>query len=337
MVEYPIFLWVGLIIIPLAISGMLWQERQAKLLIKQLGLVEKLINLDTQTQRLRYLARVGVVVCLLIALSRPKWGVAEQIIISEGIGVVWVLDVSRSMDVQDIAPSRLERAKLMMNIVMENNSNHQFGAVMFAEKSWVQFPLTLDTSSAIGIVQSINTDAISDQGTDIVNALQVALKMLDQRMIASGTVILLSDGEHNRQFDDLDHVINEANQRDIAIYTVGYGTHEGNSIPDGKGDFIRDANGEQIISRLEDQLLSDISKRTGGIYQVAMSTAEEVAFVQQTIDAMNTEEFERRSQLDYIPRFPLFLVLTLGLLVIDGLVGNGKKHPIFDDISDFSL
>lgn len=337
MIEYPIFLWVALIIVPLAIGGMVWRERQAKQLINRLGLVEKLINLDLKTRRISYLARVGVLVCLLIALARPKWGVAEQVIVAEGIGIVWVLDVSRSMDTQDIVPSRLERAKLMMNVLMGNNPSHQFGAVIFAESSVTKLPMTTDTQSARAIVQSFSTGAIGQQGTDIIHALQSALGLLDQRMVAHGMVIVLSDGEHNRSSNELETVIEQANLRNIPIYALGYGTAEGGMIPDGNGDFIRDGGGGQVISRLDDQLLSKITMLTGGIYQQATSTGEEVAFLQRVIDGMETTQFERRSRLDYVPRFPLFIALALGLLLVDGMVGNGKKHLVFDDISDLGL
>lgn len=339
MVEYPIFLWGALAFVLLAIIGMVWRERQTTLLIKQLGIVEKLINLDTRRKRTHYFLRVGLIVCLLVVLARPKWGVAEQLIVAEGVGVVWVLDISRSMDAQDINPSRLERAKLTANVVMGNNPNHLFGAVVFARSAFVQFPMTVNNPSAQTMMQSISTESVTNQGTHLIQALETGLDLLDQRMIAHGVMIVLSDGEHNRDLDHLDAVLSDAVARNVPIYTVGYGTHAGAMIPENPQatSFVRDGQDEPVISRLEDALLSQIATTTGGSYQIASVTGDEVAFLQGVIDGMARQEFERRSRLDYIERFPLFVALGLVLLLIDGMIGYGKKHPVFVDDSSHSM
>lgn len=339
MVEYPFFLWLAVGIVPLAIGVILWRERQTKLLIKRLGLVEKLINLDNRRRRIRYFLRLGVLVCLLVALARPKWGVAEQIIVAEGVGVVWVLDISRSMDVQDISSSRLERAKLMINVVMGNNPHHQFGMVIFASDRFVQFPLTLDNISAQSFVRSIHTDAISNQGTDLIGAVGLALDVLDERMISNGMMIILSDGEHNRDLNPLSDVVNEAVRRGVPIFTIGYGTLEGGMIPedDLATTFVRDQDGEIVTSYLDETLLIQLAMLTGGDYRMASSTADEVTFIQQALDKIGQQAFERQSRLDYVPRFPIFVALALALIWIDGIVGYEKKHPIFDGVSHHSL
>ena len=182
----------------------------------------------------------------------------------KGIDIVIALDVSKSMDAEDIKPSRLSRAKLELVEFIGSLRGDRVGIVTFAGKSIRNSPLTSDYSALEMFIKEIDTNMIQYQGTDLSGAVKKALESFSDKNAKGRAVILISDGENHER--DLDDALSEAKKREAKIYTVGVGTLVGAPIPTKGRGFKRNDSGDVILSKLEPRLLKDLSGRSGGQY-----------------------------------------------------------------------
>ena len=169
-----------LVLLPALGLFLAWGETQRRKAAARIGppdLVALLGDAPRQSRRAsKALLWLLTVAALIIALARPVWGTEVDPVETVGVSVMLVLDVSRSMDVQDIAPSRLERARLDALDLLRRLEGNEFGLILFAGTAFVQFPLTTDARSAAGFVNGASSDSISQQGTNIEAALRLAVE-----------------------------------------------------------------------------------------------------------------------------------------------------------------
>ena len=158
---------------------------------------------------------------LIFAISGPQYGKKEINVKQKGIDIVIALDVSKSMDAEDIKPSRLSRAKLELVEFIGSLRGDRVGIVTFAGKSIRNSPLTSDYSALEMFIKEIDTNMIQYQGTDLSGAVKKALEFFRQKCKRS-SCDLISDGENHER--DLDDALSEAKKREAKIYTVGAGT-----------------------------------------------------------------------------------------------------------------
>ncbi len=194
---------------------------------------------------------------------------SEQVKTSQRLNnVLFVLDLSNSMNVQDIEPSRLEEAKNIIINTLPKLKNDRVGIVVFAGEAISIMPLTTDYSSVSTYIKGLETATMKVQGTDFLNAIQISAQKFSNIDKGSRKIILLSDGEDNEGNDS--EAIKLANKEGISITTVGIGTNEGAPIPDyvfGQlMGYKSDSNGETVISKRETEVLKKIAESTDGTY-----------------------------------------------------------------------
>jgi Ca-activated chloride channel family protein len=268
------------------------------------------------------------VACVVVALARPVWGVSDDVIDAEGISIVVVLDVSASMDAQDILPSRLERAKLAARQLFESRAGDELGLVLFAGTAYIQFPLTTDATSAVLFLNAASSRSITQQGTAIEEALHLAIRSFDERVPSRSIIILMTDGE-DHEGEPL-RAADEAAERGITIHVVGYGTLEGGPIPvhDANGavtGFKADRAGNIIQSRLEEPILQQIADTAGGTYQRAGETEIEIVNMLNAINNVEGGSLQSRTQARRVERFTLFVSLALIALSIEILLPESQS------------
>jgi Ca-activated chloride channel homolog len=321
--ENPINLLL-LILLPAMIIFFIWRSRIRHANLLRLGdeeLVSVLMPFHKSHRQLWESALwLAALVSLILALARPVWGQDVNTVEVEGVSVMIVLDVSKSMNAQDIVPSRLERAKLAINDLFNGLAGNELGMILFAGTAFVQFPLTLDTTSATTFLNAVSTDAITRQGTNINAALKLAIDSFSDFTTSQQMIILVTDGE-NHEEDPLAAATLAAEQG-ITIHTIGYGGTEGAPIP------IRDANGLEIgyqmdqvgnlvMSKLDEAPLRAIAERTGGTYQQAMSGGLEISNLIETIKQADAGNLGVRTESRGIERFGIFVALALAALTLD--------------------
>ncbi|RMG18697.1 MAG: VWA domain-containing protein, partial [Deltaproteobacteria bacterium] len=267
--------------------------------------------------------------CVLfcLALTQPQCGAGTELAKKMGIDVVVALDVSKSMLARDVRPSRLERAKLELNELIDSLSGDRFGLVVFAGASFVQCPLTTDYAAAKLFLRAVDPSAMPRQGTDIAGALRTARRMLLSREGArSRVVVLLTDGE-DHEGGALD-AARELAKDGIRVFAVGIGSPNGEPIPilDENGEVVgyeKDRQGNTVISRLDEATLKEIARITGGKYVAAGTAGAGVEEVVKALGELEKAEFEARLTTRWEDRsvlllFPAFLLLLLGTVIAPG-------------------
>ncbi|MEO8610575.1 MAG: VWA domain-containing protein [Chloroflexota bacterium] len=267
-------------------------------------------------------------VSLIVALARPVWGEEISVLDTQGVSVMIVLDVSNSMNAQDVAPSRLERAKLSLGDLIDGLAGNEIGLILFAGNAYVQFPLTTDTLSAKSFLGTVNTDAITRQGTNIGAALQLAIDRFRNRGKIQPIVILVTDGE-NFEGDPLS-VAAAAKEAGITIHAIGYGNPEGSAIPvyDANGQetgYKTDAAGNLVMSALDESTLKAIADATGGTFQRATAGGTEINTLLGVISKAQVTSLGTRSESRGVERFGIFVALAVIALSIEILLPEVRK------------
>lgn len=218
---------------------------------------------------LRFLAQlVGLTLALslaLMALARPRWGQAREVVVRRQRDLVMVLDVSRSMLANDVFPNRLERAKALLHDLVRSSRHDRIAIVAFRGGARRLCPLTRDTGYLLQTLAGMDIHSAPPGPTDIGMAIRMACAAFDQETPGRRTVLLISDGEDLG--GSIDPALEEARRQGVVFLCVGIGTTTGAPIPDttsptGEQQF----EGQRVITRLEHATLSRIAIETGGAY-----------------------------------------------------------------------
>lgn len=321
-----------LLLLPLAFGIFIWCERVRDAKLQQLAsaaALAKLIPLQQQrvgSRRWRFALWTLALTALIAALARPVFGVDAELIEARGLAIVVALDVSASMDAQDLQPSRLERARLAIRELFSGADGNLFGLVLFAGDAFVQIPLTSDLDSALTFVEAASTRSITRQGTAIEDALRLSLAAFDERISSASVIVLMTDGEN--QTGDPVAAARAAAERGATVHVLGFGTEEGDVIPvvDAAGrvtEYKTDQGNNLVISRLDEPLLQAIAAAGNGQYQRVSDSGVEVVNLQNAIAEVEAELLATRYQTRPVPRFEIFVALALLALTVEMLWQHG--------------
>ena len=260
---------------------------------------------------------------LILALARPQWGSEVREIDQEGLQVMVALDVSHSMLAQDIKPTRLDRAKLEIADLMKQLSGDEIGLVLFSGASFIQVPLTSDYYSALSYLDNADPEVISRPGTVIGDAIRTAALGFDPNLSSQKVLIVMTDGE-DHETDPL-AAAKAVAEEEVLIYTIGFGTPEGEPIPvmDENGsvvDYKRDQNGEVVLSMLDESTLQSIAQTGNGKYYRASADGSELQSLLTEIDSLQKDQLQSRFETTQIERYQIFLAIAIVLLVIGELI-----------------
>ncbi len=322
----PVFLY-GYLLVPLAGLFLWWarQRRERDLArLGELALVRRLSsNVNWRGRRWRDALWLAVLALMLAGLARPQWGIETQVIEQEGIQVMVALDVSTSMLAQDIKPDRLSRAKMEIADLMGRLGGDEIGLVLFSGASFVQFPLTSDYATAMTFLDNARPEVISRPGTAIGDAIRTAMAGFDAKRASQKVIVLITDGEDHGS--DALSMAEMAAEQGIMIYTIGFGSPEGEPIPvyNARGDvvdFKKDRNGEVVLSRLDEGTLQEIAGVGGGKYFRATAGGSELAALVDELGALQKAALSSQMQVFGIERFQSFLLAALVMMVIIELI-----------------
>jgi len=296
--------------------------------LKKIG-NEKLVKLLILNYSRRNFLIKFVVICIAFALTSfaaanfqtPGGG---ENIRRQGLDVMIALDVSKSMMATDIQPNRLEKAKLLVNRLIDKLENDQIGLVLFAGRAYIQMPLTSDHAAAKIYVSSASPDAVPTQGTVIADALEMCNSAFSKKDKKYKVVILISDGEdHDPRAADLSKQLADDG---VLINTVGVGTPTGSTIIDpNTKEMKRDDKGNPVISKLNEAELSQIAQASKGQYQLLTDTDEASDRIVQQIDAMEQKSITDQNAANYRSHFQWFVVIALALLMADILIAERNQ------------
>ncbi|HTS43590.1 MAG TPA: VWA domain-containing protein [Puia sp.] len=319
--------FAGLLAIPLLILLFLWVLRWKKKTAGKMGdpgLIQQLIkNYSPLLFTLKFgIALLAITVIITGASNLQKKGSAETIN-RTGVDVMIVLDVSKSMLAEDIQPSRLGKAKQLLLRLLDNLENDRVGLILFAGRAYMQMPLTIDQGAAKMYIQNAGPDVVPTQGTVIADALQMANSAFNSKEHKYKAIVLVSDGEDHDP--DAMKVAKQLADDGVMINTIGIGTPDGSVIIDPvTHETKKDENGQIVISKLNEQELSQIADATNGIYIRLDNMDDAVITLSQRLNSIEKRALTDTDFVNYKNYFQWFLAAALLLLIIEFILPERK-------------
>ena len=267
----------------------------------------------------RWLPRVpamlrGLALALVVvALARPQTGVTSENVLTQGVDILLVMDVSSSMLAEDLQPNRIQAAKAVATDFVTGRRNDRIGMVAFAGAAFTQVPLTLDYSVVQTLLGDLDVGIIED-GTAVGMGLATAVKRLQASEAESKVVILLTDGRSNRGEIGPVTAAQMAQALGVRVYTIGVGTRGNARIP--VPDPLGGTRYATMRADVDEPTLQEIAELTDGRYFRATDN-ESLAAIYAEIDELETTEIEVENYTQYAERFPLLLGVGLGLLLLE--------------------
>ena len=320
------YLW-ALTAIPLMVGMYFFVINSKKNTIKKIGdpaLVNQLIK-DYSPKKffLKFTLILIAFTVGVIALANPRKPQGTTMVNRSGIDVMIALDVSKSMLANDIQPSRLERAKQLISKLIDKLPNDRIGIVVFAGRAYLQMPLTTDHSAAKMYLSSATTDVVPTQGTVIGDALKMCFAAFNAQEKKYKAVVLLSDGEDHDEAAL--KVAKELTDEGVMINTIGIGSPQGSTIIDPvTNETKKDAAGNAVITKLNEEELKSIAAKGNGLYQLFSNTDEVVDNIKTQLQSIGQRSISENSLINYKNYFPWFLVTMLILLLIEFFMSEIK-------------
>ena len=261
----------------------------------------------------------------VIAVANLRKPGSADNIARKGIDVVIALDVSRSMLATDLSPNRLERAKQVILRLMDQMPDDRIALVLFAGKAYMQMPLTVDHGAAAIFVSSASPDAVPTQGTVFSEALKMSERAFNAKERRFKSVILISDGEDHDE--ETLKTADDLAQRGVMVCTVGIGSAEGSEIPDSAtNDYKRDAMGNIVVSKLNEEELRQIAQKTNGVYVHYESSDQTISELMKQLSQVEKKTFVDVSLLNYETFYTWFAGIMFLLLVFEFILPERKRR-----------
>ncbi|HKJ64159.1 MAG TPA: VWA domain-containing protein [Desulfopila sp.] len=289
-------------------------------------------NVSSARRRIKLMLVLSALFFSLLALARPQYGHRWIDVKRKGIDILFAVDTSASMLAPDIRPNRLERSKLAILDFVERLDGDRVGLMPFAGSAFLMCPLTIDYTAFEETLQALDTTIIPEPGTNLEGAIEKAGRILDNDANHK-LLVIITDGE------DLEGnalaAADRAYHKGMTIFTVGVGTREGELVPLAPRDsdqntsgYMKDGQGQYIISRLDEDSLHRISKATDGLYAPLGSRGQGLdSIYTRKLSLIPKEELAERRQKVPVERFPWFLGLALFLLMLEYLIAGRKSPP----------
>lgn len=309
------FLWF-LILVPVFLILFAFLQYKKKKNLLKLGNLEVVRSLSIETVRykpwLKFLLLILSMTLIIIALSKPQFSTKVKEEQAENVEIFFILDISNSMNAQlpQSQLSRLDYSKAMIIKSLEK-TNFKVGLIIFAGQAAMQIPITKDYDAFRLIINSLQSKFITDQGTNIGDAINMALNSFSPVENVKKYIILISDGEDHE--GNVEVAIENSKQTGVSVYTLGLGSSRGEPvILDGTP--LRDKDGNIVISKLNEALLYQIAVKTGGKYYNLQTNSRAIETIFKEI---NSKDVKKQRVVKYENKAHYFLFIALILLVIE--------------------
>jgi Ca-activated chloride channel family protein len=311
------------------IASLAFERRARKTVNKAFG--EKLApflssSVSVKKRHLKLFLRLLALACLITALARPQTGKSLQEVKAQGIEMIIAIDVSTSMLAEDVKPSRLQHAKSEIERLLDMLGGDKVGLVAFAGSSVLLSPLTTDKSALKLFIDSLSTESVETQGTNITHALDEAREAFDRGGVENDestrvtrVILIASDGE-----DQEPGALAEAKKLagdGTRIFSLAFGTERGGQIPlrDERGflrGYKRDKNGQNVVSVVKGDFLRELAEAGKGSFHHATFGGQEAKAIKDDLDKLQKAEFSSSLATNYDEKYqvPLFLGLLVALL-----------------------
>ncbi len=267
---------------------------------------------------------LGVLFMILASIG-PQVGVKLTELTRQGVDIFILLDTSTSMNATDVKPSRMEKAKYELGRLLNDLNGDRVGLIAFAGSAHLHCPLTEDYSAARLFLNMMDTNLIYNQGTNLAEAIKLALENIEGDDSKFKVILLVSDGE-DHQGVALD-VAKQAKEKGVIIHSLGVGTIAGAPIPlmDEKGnriEFKKNKNGQIVTSTLNELVLHEISDMANGMFVRIENQANAILPILSVIKEMEKKEIKSHVFSQYENRYQFFLIIGLLFFIIEFFIST---------------
>ena len=341
--EHPIFL-LALWILPALAVLIVYAHRRRVLTAMRFVDQEMVARLMPALGGTRPSFKGGLLVVgiglLLVAAARPQFGYYFEKLSTRGVDLFVALDVSRSMLAEDVAPSRLERAKSDIRDLLKKLEGDRVGLVVFAGAPVVQVPLTNDQGFFTTMLEDVDTNSAPRGGSLIGDAIRKALESMPRRRDRDQVIVLITDGEDHDSFPI--EAAKQAAERDVKIFTVGLGdANEGARIPvQGEGGnlrYVKDDSGQEHWSQMNEDVLKEIALTTKGAYIPAKTRAYDLGRIyDDRLAGLTRGEVNSEKRKRYKEQYQLFAVLGVLLILVEIVIPRTPPAAQVNDLEEES-
>jgi Ca-activated chloride channel family protein len=334
--EDPQYLYLLLVIPVLALFRLLAVRSRRKHL-KRFGDIALLKQLMPDVSRWRpgvkFWLLQAALALLIIMLARPQMGTKISHEKRTGIETIIAIDISNSMLAEDVTPSRLDRSKMLVENLVDKFNNDKIGLIVFAGDAFVQLPITSDFVSAKMFLSNIDPSMMVSQGTDIARAVEMATHSFTQDKEVGKAIIVITDGEDHE--GGATEAASAAKDAGMRVYVLGVGSPKGSPIPvPGTGDYMKDRNGETVMSALNEQMCREVAQAGGGAYIHVENSNRAQDQLDAELDKLAKKEIESTVYSDFDEQFIGFAILALLLLILEACIME-SKNPLLKRVSLF--
>ncbi|MEN4053962.1 MULTISPECIES: VWA domain-containing protein [Sulfurimonas] len=304
--------------------GLLLTQKEAQATFFSEEVMDRLrVSANTLTLKARNALFMLIGILLIFALAGPVIKEGKIEIKAKSADIMIALDISDSMLATDVYPNRLKLAKQKALEFLRLAPNERIGIIAFAKNSYLVSPLSFDHGAVAFLLKNLDTNSITEQGTDLMSMLEVVDRSIKNE--SRRYILLLSDGG---DVEDFSREIAYAKEHNITVFILGIGTKKGAPIKLENGEFIKQ-NGKIILTKLNEKI-ADLATKTGGVYIEGVNSNSDIKAMLREIEAkakkkeMKSEEIEK-----YIPLFyyPVGLALIL-LLIATSSMSKRKKVDV---------
>jgi len=327
----PIWFW-ALLVIPVLGLFFARAEQRGVARLREFVSPRLLPQLAATVNRGRRVLRFGLLMLglafAIVSLARPQWGYIYEGVKRKGLDLLFAVDTSRSMLSNDVQPNRLERVKLAAQDLVNQLQGDRVGLIAFAGRAFLQAPLTIDYEAAVESINDLDTKTIPEGGTNISEAINLALSTFGKSAAGNRALIIFTDGEELS--GDAAKIAKAAADAGVKIFTVGVGTPQGSLIPvtsdEGGTAFVKDSAGQVVKSKLDEKRLREIAQATGGFYLHLDDGPRTMSqLYSQGLANMKAADIDARLGRRPIERYEWALGAAMLALTMSILIGERKR------------
>lgn len=328
--KHPEWLFAWTLLLVVGIQYVWFRRRQSRYwkTVGEADLLTRMGFVLTTKHSLRHLVLSGMAMALLImALANPRIGRRYERVQQMGVDIIIALDISNSMLASDEQPTRLARAKLLINQFLDQAKGDRVGLVVFAGDAFVLVPMTGDYQALKSMLAPVSPELIARQGTAIGKAIEIGIQTCSSSSEPFGTILILTDGEDHE--GGALEMAARAREQGLRVHTIGIGSSSGTTIMEpvaGNNSRVkRDRSGQEVLTRMNPEILAGIAQQGGGEFKPLADISGTLDHIYRLLDQMTEQEFDERLITDYKEQFSWPLALAFILLVLAS-VGSFRKQ-----------
>ena len=260
---------------------------------------------------------------MILILSRPQFGTKNSSEEKTGIEIVIATDVSNSMLCQDVYPSRLDKAKMILSKLIDTFENDRIGLVAFAGSATTILPITSDYVSAKIFLDQMTPETINTQGTNLAEVIRCAISSFTTRKDIGKALILITDAEDHEE--GAIEAASTANELGINVYVLSVGTANGGKIPLSNGEFKKDNKGEDVITKLNESIGKEIANSGQGVYINIDNSISAEKKLKSEISNLKRATYDTNSFTESNEQFTIIAIIVLLLIIIESIITEKKN------------